>query len=199
MIILDRNMPEISNDNKFIARKLASAFGGRPSVREYLHDNLPLKIDLLSCQDQPEEGVVSYGTIGVSDYSLRWGGGEFETRLEICGAIESSVEYFPNIITSAAFNIIRSRVVCYPGICMENYVKEYYPHTILPHLYFTSPFLWEDLKTTALKEKIVTWLLCFPVSQAEVEILRREGDGAFEDLLEAKGVDIFDFDRNSVV
>lgn len=40
MIILTRNMPEISNDNKFIARKLASAFGGRPSVREYLHDNL---------------------------------------------------------------------------------------------------------------------------------------------------------------
>ena len=192
-------MSKISSDNKAIARRLADVFGGRPSVREYLHDALPLKIDILSCENQPQEGVTSYGTIGLSDSSLNWGDGEFETRIELCGAINSSVKYFPNILTSAAFNIIRSKIVCHPGIYMENYVKEYYPETKLPHLYFTSPFIWEQLKSITLDKKMVTWLLCFPISQTEAEFLHREGDDKFEDLLELREVDIFDINRESAV
>lgn len=192
-------MSKISSDNKAIARRLADVFGGHPSVREYLHDSLPLKIDVLSSENQPEEGVTSYGTIGLSDSPLKWGSGEFETRIELCGAINSSTEYFPNILTSAAFNIIRSRIVCHPGIYMENYVKEYYPGTKLPHLYFTSPFIWEELKSIALDKKKVTWLLCFPISQAETEFLKREGDDKFEDLLESREVDIFDINRESAI
>jgi hypothetical protein len=192
-------MSNILSDNKTIARHLASVFGGRPSVREYLHDNIPLKVDILSSDNHPCRGLISYGTIGLSDIPLKWGDGEFETRIELCGVADSAKEFFPNIIASAAFNIMRSRIVCYPGSSMRDYVKEYYKETKLPHLYFSSPFVWDKLKTMTLQAKKVTWLLCFPISQAEFDFLKKEGNEKFEDLLESAEVDIFDFDRKEAL
>lgn len=192
-------MSNISSDNKAIARHLANAFGGKPSIREYIHDNLPFKVDILSSDNKPSNGVISYGTIGLSDVPLKWGDGEFETRIELCGAADSAAEFFPNVMASAAFNIMRSRIVCYPGSTMRDYVKEYYKGTKLPHLYFSSPFVWDELKTLALQDKKVTWLLCFPISQSEFNFLKKEGDEKFEDLLESAEINIFDFDRKEAL
>lgn len=191
-------MANISNDNKVIARYVAKAFGGTPSVREYLHDNLPLRIDILSTKDQPDTNLTSFGTLGLSDTPLKWGDGEFPTRIELCAAAASSFDQFPNIISSASFNVMRTQVVCHPGTVMPNYVAEYYPNTSLPHLYFTSPFPWEDeLKSMDLPSKKISWLLCFPISDAESTFLKSHGEEKFEDMLEAEGADIFDLNRHS--
>lgn len=192
-------MSNISSDNKAIARHLVDAFGGKPSIREYLHDNLPLKVDILSSNNQPSKEMVSYGTIGLSDVPLKWGDGEFETRIELCGVADSSKEFFPNIVASAAFSIMKSKIVCYPGSTMRNYVKEYYKETKLPHLYFSSPFVWDELKMLTLQTKKVTWLLCFPISQIEFDFLKKEGDEKFEDMLESAEINIFDFDRKEAL
>ena len=192
-------MSTISNDNKAIARHVANAFGGKPAVREYLHDNLPLRIDILAVEDQPDPGVVSYGTIGLSDTPLKWDDGEFKVRIELCGSARSEKTLFPNVLASVAFSIMRSQVVYYPGRAIKNYFKEYYDDTNLPHLYFTSPFLWDDLKTLRLDQKDVTWLLCFPISEAELDFLTKEGGGEFENLLETLGVDVFDVGRDCVI
>jgi len=192
-------MSNISPDNKAIAQRIAKAFEGTPIVREYLHDNLPLKIAIASMVDKPDVDVTSYGTIGLSDTALKWGDGEFMTRIELCAAANSSISFFPNIVASAAFNIMRKKILCYPGSAMLNYVKEYYNDTQLPHLYFTSPFLWEDdLKSVELQTKTVSWLLCFPISQNEYNYLNENGDEKFETLLESSEVDIFDINRSSV-
>jgi hypothetical protein len=53
----------ISIDNKKIAKQIALAFGGTPIVKEFLHDHSDLKIDLIYCTNQPDEGLVSIGTI----------------------------------------------------------------------------------------------------------------------------------------
>jgi Suppressor of fused protein (SUFU) len=191
-------MANISTDNKTIARYVAKAFGGTPSVREYLHDSLPLKIDILSAKDQPDSGLTSYGTLGLSDTALKWGHGEFSTRIEFCAAAESAFEHFPNIVSSASFNVMRTQMVCHPGTVMPNYVAEYYKDTLLPHLYFTSPFPWEDaVKSIDLPNKKVSWLLCFPISEAEYAFLKTHGEEKFEDMLESAGVNIFDLSRHS--
>lgn len=192
-------MSTITIENKRIARHIADSFNGKPVVREFLHDNLPLRIDILSAQDQPESGVTSYGTIGLSDTPLSWGDGEFPTRIEICCAANSAFDFFPNILASAAFNIMRTGKLYRPGAWMPDYVQEYYKDTKLPHLYFTTPFVWDDLVGLDLETKKVSWLLCFPISNSELSYLRDNGEEKFENLLENSNINIFNIERQSAV
>jgi len=192
-------MTNISQDNKQIAQKLHKAFGGdQPIVRQYDHVSEDLHVDILSIAGTPDKDLTSYGTIGLSDFSMPWGEGEFPTRIEFCGACSTSFNEFPNMMASAAFNIIRSGIVCHPGSVMRDYVREYKSDAKLPHLYFTSPFFWEDeLKMLALSKKTVSWLLCFPISETEAGYLSRNGEDNFESLLESQEIEIFDIYRNS--
>lgn len=191
-------MTTITPDNKALAKYVAAAFKNAPSVREYLHDDLPLKVDLLSAIDVEDTKLIAYSTIGLSDTSLKWGDGEFPTRIELCALADSSSLLLPNVIASAAFNIMRTGFVCRPGSVMQGYVAEYYPNSSLRHLYFTSPFLWEEqLKALTLPTKKVSWLLCFPISDAENDFLSENGEDEFESLLESTGIDIYDLDRPS--
>jgi antitoxin YqcF len=190
----------ISVDNKIIARKVASAFGGKPVVKEFLHDHKDIKIDLIYCANQPDEGLVSIGTIGLSDHAFPWGDSEFPTRLEICAIAVESNTLFLNVVASAAFNMIRSKIIATPGAVMKNYVSEYFPDTALPNLYFTAPFVWEDaLDMVVLESKKVSWLLCFPISDAEARYVEENGDDSFETLLQEASIEIYDMNRGSIV
>jgi antitoxin YqcF len=190
----------ITSDNKKIAAQLASAFGGKPTVREFLHENSDLKIDLIYCMDQSDEKLFSIGTIGLSDYPLQKNGKNFPTRLEICAVTTTQYPLFLNLLATAAFNMIRSKNIVVPGSVMRGYVSEYYPEIKLPHLYFTAPFIWENiLKTTFFETKKVSWLLCFPISSAEANFIEENGDDSFEDLLQEASINIFDLNRKSVV
>jgi hypothetical protein len=188
-----------SEDEIKVARNIAKIFGGKPIVYDYFHDTLDLSLGILSSENTPEDGVTSYGTIGLLNTPFVWGDGEFQTRLELVGVCMTEEKDFANILSSAAFNIMRSKKLCYPGTVMPAYVAEYYPNTHLPHLYFTSPFIWPDLTTSELGNIKVSWLLVIPISEAEYAYLKENGDDKFEDLLEEKEAAIFDLHRPSVV
>jgi hypothetical protein len=190
----------VSVENKAVAKHVLKAFGGTPRVQAYHHDTENLGVDILRCDDRPCSGVTSYSTIGLSDHVLLKDGKEFPVRLEIAGACAPAYHFFANIMASAAFCIMRTRRLYYPGSVMPDYVREYYPSTTVPHLYFTAPFLWEDsLKTLDCGTKKVSWLLAAPISDAECRYLQEHGDEALEDLLEKHQVDIFSLTRPSVV
>jgi hypothetical protein len=126
-------------------------------------------------------------------------GKEFPGRLEIAGACASQSELFANVISAAAFCVMRTNWLCRPGTVMRGYVHEYFSTTTVPHLYFTAPFLWEDsLKTLDCESKRVSWLLAVPISDAELAYLSQHGDDALETLFEREQIDIFDLDRPSV-
>jgi antitoxin YqcF len=191
----------VSVENKAIGKHAFNAFGGTPSVRAYHHDREKLSVDLLRCDDRPCGGVTSYSTIGLSDSPMfKVDDTEFPTRLEIAGACATAAEFVPNILASAAFCIMRTQKLYCPGSVLPEYVREYYPSTTVPHLYFTAPFLWEDsLKTLDCGTKKVSWLLVVPIAEAEQEYLREHGDNALEDLFEKHQIDIFDLNRPSVI
>jgi antitoxin YqcF len=98
----------ISAENKLIARYVAAAFGGTPRVIEYANESKSLTVGVLSCCDRPNKGVTSYSTIKLSDHPMKWGDGEFPTRLELAGVCVSTAEFFPNMLASAAFSIMQS-------------------------------------------------------------------------------------------
>lgn len=79
---MSRKDAVISPENRAIARRAAEVFGGRPSVREFVHDSLPLTVDILSAADSPNAGFVSYSTLGLSDHPMVTSQGEFPTRVE---------------------------------------------------------------------------------------------------------------------
>src|SRR5262245_22901969 len=191
----------VSSVNKKIARMLAAAFGGRCSVIEVVHDSLPLTVDLLRCPDRPGETVTSLGTIGLSDFPLYLEDEEYPVRVELVGAVASrDVEAFGLVLGTTAFCIIRSGRIVHPGSVLEDAVSVYIPESPLPHMYFTAPFLWEtELRATQLDTKKVAWLLAFPISQTELELLRAKGDSALEDEFEKHNIDMFDLYRRSVV
>ena len=190
-----------SPENKKIARHAAAAFGGAPKVQAYDHDHEPLSIALLSCADRPCEGVTAYSTVGLSDYPMIDAKGEeYPARLEIAGTCATENEEFANVLAAAAFCVIRTKRLLYPGAALAGYVREYFHDTTVPNLYFTAPFLWEEtLKTLDCGVKKASWLLAVPISQSELEHLNQYGDDSLEKLFEAKQIDVFDLNRPSAI
>lgn len=193
-------MPDISNNNKTIAKTSAAVFGGSPTVTCYWDEDKSNSIDLLSCNDRPQGGVVSYATIGLSDYALLKDGIDIGVRTEIVGACASSCTAFANIISTAAFCVINSKWYCAHGVVFPDIVSTYKCSSTMEHLFFVSPFLWEDeFKTLELDSKTVAWLMAIPISEAEYQIVESKGSDHLEDLFEEKQIDIFDINRPSVV
>ena len=188
----------VSAENKRLARYVVGVFGGTPHATEFAHDTEELTIGILHCADQPCEGVTSYSTIRLSDYPMRRKGKEFPTRIEIVGACATDDNEFANVIASTAFCIMRTQKFLHPGACMENYVREYFEDTTVPHLYFTAPFLWDNLETQQCDTKQVAWLMAVPISDAEKRYLDAKGDDALETLFEKKQIDVYDLWRRSV-
>ena len=189
-----------TEENKKLARLAAAAFGGKPSVIEYLDDSETLSVDILSCADRPSPGVTSYSTLGLSDFPMFQDDKEFHVRLEILGGCDTDVDWFANVLSSTAFYIMRTGWLCHPGAVLQNAVHQYASDLAVRHLYFTAPFLWEDkLKTVQLETKKVAWLLSLPITDAEYRYCKKHGDDKFEELLERHDVDIFDINRSSVV
>jgi hypothetical protein len=190
----------ISPENKVIARYVATVFGGIPRVDEYADRLEQLTVGILYCRDRPREGVTAYSTIKLSDHPMKWGTGEFPTRLELAGVCANTAEFFPNILASAAFCIMRSDAVYHPGTVIPNYVLQSYASSRLPHLYLTAPFLWEnELKMLDCGTKKVSWLLAMPISESEYSYLKEHGDQALERLLEKQHIDVSNLERPSVV
>jgi len=196
----------VTEENKTLARLAVSAFGvewsevGAWSITEYRDANGTLAVDILSCVKTPAVGVNTYSTIGLSAHPMYQDGKEFPVRLEIVGCCKSTVEWFPNLLASAAFYVMREGWLCSPGSVLQNAVDEYAPGSAMRHLYFTAPFMWaEKLGSVQLPTRKVAWLLAVPISEAEYKYCKKYGDGALEHLLEIKEVDFFDIERASVV
>ncbi|MDM1022143.1 suppressor of fused domain protein [Acinetobacter sp. VNK23] len=193
-------MTEITSDKKKIAMMAAKAFSGIPDVVRYWDDNKNNFVDLLTCNDQPQIGVSSYSTIGVSDVTNLVGKKAIDIRVELVGACSSSVIEFPNILSTAAFCIINSAWSCYPGAIFPNIISMYKCSKTMQHLLFSSPFLWENkLKTLEFKERKLAWLLAIPISEEELKYAEINGVDQLERLFEVHQIDIFNIERSSVV
>nr|WP_276570023.1 suppressor of fused domain protein [Paenibacillus alvei] len=93
---------------------------------------------------RPYDGLTSYSTIGLSDYTIGYSVNEKPLRTEIVRACATEYEFFPNILTTCAFFIINSKFSVSPGKIFQDIIQMYYLDYEMKHVLFTSPFLWED-------------------------------------------------------
>ncbi|CAM3824521.1 hypothetical protein BS11774_19140 [Bacillus subtilis] len=190
----------VTQENKVIARTVLGAFGGKPKVTKYWDDNENSNIDILSVSDQPQEGITSYATLGLSDHSINYEVNGTPLRIEIVAAMESASDIYANVLSTCAFNIINSNFTCAPGVIFKNVISMYDQETDMRHVMFVSPFLWEeDLELLEFSNKSVTWLMAIPISEGDLQVTEKHGPDYLQDLLESKQIDIFDIKRESVV
>ena len=185
---------------KQVAKHLHFVFGGvNPYVFRYWDDYKTKSIDLLQCENTPSEGLISYGTLGISgvDVGLLYEGKDL--RVEFVGVSKPEQKIFPNILSTAAFEIMDHPSIEY-GYVMNNIISYYLKDTTTPHLFFTDPAMWDkeltDLEDT---EKYITFLLAVPITEKERLFLQKNGTDKLETLLEEADADICDLYRNSVV
>jgi len=193
-------MAAVTEDNKTIARYAAQVFGGHPSVTRFWDDNHKSWVDLLKSEDQPQKGVSSYATIGLSDWPLIQDGEEYPARLEMVGACGNQFGRFDNALATAAFCIINSKWFCFPGAIFPDVLRMHKCSRTMPHFLFVPPFLWDDkLQTMDLKGSKIAWLMAIPISETERRFAEKNGADKLQDLFVAHQIDVFDLERKSVV
>ena len=189
-----------TQEQRLIAKAAANIFGGEAKVIEYWDNARRSSIPILICRDSPDQGLTSCSTIGLSDYNIGYTVEEKNLRVEICGASTSEFEYFPNIISTCAFNIINDKFACYPGAVYRNVVHEYYKDKALKHIVFVSPGMWEhQFENIEFDDKVITWLMAMPITEREFNFLQENSLDALETVFEDNQIDIFDLDRESAI
>ena len=189
---------QISGDNKKIAGHVDIVFGGDWGVAEYSTPDEKTWINVLSSPDRPDEGLISFCTIGLSDH-MHQDRAEPPLGVEIL-AVNPHQE-FADVLAGAGFHAIKNGWTLEPGTLILGVVEEHMPGVTVPHLLLGDPFLWDDgaFGSRALSGKTVAWLLGMPVSTGEMDYLRQHGFSALEDRFEDAQPDLFDLGRSSVV
>jgi hypothetical protein len=193
-------MANPSRENITIARTVGDVFGGDWNVHEYHDDSRKDHVDVLSSTNQPQKGVTSFATVGLSDSTIFKDGRPLQdVRVELVGACASAFRDFPNVLASAAFEVIKEREFIAPGVIFPGFVARYRKKSPMRNAMFVPPFLWPDLATLELSKKTVAWLLLVPVSDAEMKYACDQGPAKLEELFAKEEIDIFDIDRPSVL
>jgi antitoxin YqcF len=193
----------MTEENKEIFRSLLNTFGdknGKRNVQSYWDEAKENWIDIVACPDSPSQYVSSYGTIGLSDFSIHKEIDGIPLGIEIVGMCDTRFERFPNIISTCAFNIILDHATCSPGIIYKDMIEMYMSETSMKHILFVPPFGWNtELRTLHFPTKKVAWLLAVPISEEEFQYAKDKGVDALETLLEEKQIEYYDLDRESTL
>jgi hypothetical protein len=143
-----------------------------------------------------------YSSIGISDHPnlIEMKRGEKDNiSIELLITGYKDFDKVPNILSTCGFYIIKDKWTCQPYDVFKNIVELHYPQKEVKHIMFLPPFLWEDkLASLELVNKTVHFLLCVPITEAELAFKIQNGTAALEELFEKQEINIFDLDRKSV-
>lgn len=184
-----------------VAKHTSKIFKGDLKVQSYYDDSRMRSIDLITTLDSVHKGVKSIGTIGLSEIALvDMDGNEFATRVELCAAAVASEVYWENVVASAAFYIEKRKSAVMPGEVIPNVFYDYLSEPLMPHLYLTVPFIWNDayfpgLDCSGIK---INWLQCIAIYEIEKAFIEKFGGDAFEDLLSEQEINTLDSGRRVV-
>jgi antitoxin YqcF len=194
-------MTQISRKAKVVASRTAAAFGvDRPPILHMWDDDHRSDLHVMEAANRPQEGVVSYATIGLSEHPLVRDGKEFGTRVELLGACGAAFPEFKRVLATLGFCIINSKWFCAPGIIFPGVVDMYGASTTMSDIYFASPFVWgEGFRTMTIDDQAIAWLLAVPVSKKETDFAGKYGPAKLEELFSTQDIDLYDLNRPSIV
>lgn len=184
--------------NKLIANNALKIFNARPKIFRFADEEEVKTIDLMICENCPDEGITSYGTIGLFNCNIGLTYEEKPLCMELLAACASSIEDFANIVTTTAFEIMDGKSV-YPGYIFDDVVSMYIGNSDMEHILLTYPFLWNNTQNLPFDDMTVAYLMAVPVSNAEKKFCQQNGLDALETVFEEKQIDIYNIYRPSCI
>lgn len=187
-----------SEENRQLARMVSKAFGGSRTVNVFWDDGHKSHIDILSARDSPGSGIISYSTLGLSDFPNLVNAEAYPVRAEFVSACRQDAETFPNAVASAALKVINEGASYCPGaILVDVFAINNVPGR-MRHFLVEVPFCWTGLSICKFKSKTVDWLQLVPISDGERVFAHKKGAEALADMLQQAESDVFDLDRPEV-
>jgi hypothetical protein len=167
--------------------------GGIVAVHRYWDEAKKNSIDIFTHQNG--EGIVA-ATIGLMDLDQS----RDRSRpifTEILLDARKSDDRVANIVSTAGFYTIKNGWRLAPGVVYEGLVHMYLPQAQVKHLLFVPPFQWDDNTMTAVDLGNITVhpLLAVPITDSELQYVRRNGSEAIQDLWEKSRSDVLDLNR----
>jgi hypothetical protein len=200
MRVASTKKPAVSEDNKAIANHLAQVFSSPIKVHQHWDEPEKHSTHVFYAPDKPVRGVVSYGTIGLSDHQLHVPAGRADFGLELVAACDAAVSSFPDMLATAALCVGKDQWQCYSGAIFNDIVRMYGASKTMSNLCFVDPFLWDDpFLTWDLSQKKVAWLQAIPISDAERDFADEHGFDQLRELFLKHQIDVCDIGRASVV
>ena len=191
---------ELTPDEEQMARRAVAAFGGSDRVQLSVftdHDDAH-GVVLIECGDAPAKGVTTTTTLTAHRSPNLVG--EADLRVEVLGMARDGQEDLSLVIGAAGLVVVARGVPVSPGVVLLGLVTHYLPELEMPHLYLTAPAPFPDLGAVELDaDTTVHWLMGFPIHPSEAEHISQAGPDAFEQLLEARAVPVWDLHRPPVV
>lgn len=172
---------------------------GAYSARAYRHaSEASRSIDVARFADRPEKGLVTYGSLGLSN--REWPDGR--PRIEVLLATTQDSAAAPWIVANAVFHVMDSGFYPAPGTMVRDLVAVINAGELsqrLPHAYFSVPRRWRLRLPLDEGPPAITLTMVVPVSEAEYQYWKTRGDQALEAKLAGAAVDLADLKRASVL
>lgn len=174
--------------------------GGKLQVTRFGDDDERTVIDVLRLMDVPEVGLTTYSTVGLSDTPVTSTKALRSIRVELLGICDSAMQKFANILSTAAFSILKSKWPVFPGNVFPNVVTMYGVSKTMHHLFLAPPVPWDkELGSRVIGRRTVHWLGVYPISDAEYRHAMDFGSDALDELLAKHKVQYADLGRRSLV
>lgn len=159
-----------------------------------VYENGQQKIQILGFPKAIENSMV-FATFGVSKHS-----DVIHNQCEMILAVDENYDECAEIFANSIFYILSNKMKFGNGILIEgvdNIVDGFEKRYNKSALYFTNVFLLPD--EFAFVNDACRIYMCFFVSRAEAEYIKKYGSEQFEDILENKDVDVIDLNRESIM
>lgn len=191
-------MSTVSTTAKQVYRAAVDAFGGEPKVNRRYDEDESHSVDVLRCADRPVPGLAVYSTLTLHDSPNHLD--EEDVRVELMGVAPADVEDYPNLLATAAFNVIKDGWLAAPGVVFPDLLTMYELSSTLRHVLWVEPFPYEQFSTVKIDGgPDVHWLLGVPISEEERRFLLDHGYEALEQRFVDADLDYWDLTRGSVV
>lgn len=156
-------------------------------------------VEVMRFADQPERGVTTYASLGVSDHA--WGDPQ-RPRVELLLGATSDDPVVPQVIANVAFHVIDKDFFPEPGTIVRDIVAVLRAAPLsdrLPHVYFMNAAPWSLLGPLDAGPPRLEVVAAVPVADGEYRYWRQHGARALEARFAQARVDLFDLARGSAV
>lgn len=195
---IDGGLKDLNNYEYTACEVAGDVFRGNQRVLTYYDnkDNPGDRLDILQATNSPVSPLTTCATIGLvnNDTGVISGDGK-HVRVELIGTVDSTEPYavsqLGRILTHCSLLAKRkNNAICTPGSTISNAMVNFVPDSEMKHIGFALPIPfsnWGDkqLGVVDLDDKnMLTWLLAFPLSDAELEYVKKNGRQGMTDLVQ---------------